>query len=99
MQQWKSRAWFQKPLKAKYIDNVDLWWKVDKLLKKREPGSLKVEWVKGHALPYHIKSGQKTERDIWANGMADLAAGLAAEELGGRGEGGYITCANLPPLG
>jgi ribonuclease HI len=95
---WKSKAWFDKPLKGKYIDNVDLWRRVDKTLKEREPESIRVEWVKGHALHRHISIGQTTERDIWGNGKADQAAGLAAQEIGGRKEDVYLVCKQLPPL-
>ena len=56
-----------------------------------------MEWLKAHALPMHISLGQTTEKGIWANGMADLAAGLAAKELGGE-DGAFKMCKNLPPL-
>ncbi len=67
-------------------------------MKEREPASIRVEWIKAHALPRHIGLGQTTEKDIWANGMADVAAGLAAKELGGKEEGAYKICKHLPPI-
>ncbi len=77
MQKWKKTAWYSKPLKAKYIENIDLWKRVDKAISRRE-NPVKVEWVKAHGLPRHIAAGLTTEVDIWGNDGADLAAGRAA---------------------
>jgi ribonuclease HI len=77
MQEWKKTAWYSKALQARYIDNADLWRAIDATLTKRENG-VRVEWVKAHALPRHIRGGLTTELDIWENNGADLAAGRAA---------------------
>ena len=98
MQNWKKRAWYDKPLQAKFIDNVDLWKRVDKQLKQRE-APVKVEWVKGHGLPHHMRLGLTTELDIWANDGADLVAGAAALEVGGGSEEDYIECPDIKALG
>jgi len=81
MQDWKGKAWFKSPIRAQEIDNVDLWKAVDIELKRRnEP--IEIIWVKGHALPHHIKAGLTTEQRIWGNNEADKLAGDAAETLG-----------------
>ena len=98
MQNWKKRAWYDKPLQAKFIDNVDLWKRVDKQLKQRE-APVKVEWVKGHGLPHHMRLGLTTELDIWANDGADLVAGAAALEVGGGSEEDYIEYPDIKALG
>ena len=77
MQNWKKTAWYRKPLRAKYVANVDLWKRIEKVISARE-NAVKVEWVKAHGLPRHIAAGLTTELDIWANDGADLAAGKAA---------------------
>lgn len=76
--QWKKKAWYKNPGKAKWIDNADLWQKLDCILEVRGD-KVKVKWVKGHALPHHIKSGLTTQKDIWGNNQSDVLAGWAAE--------------------
>jgi ribonuclease HI len=76
---WKARAWYSSPSKAREIDNADLWKKVDMLLEKRSE-EVHVQWVKGHALPHHIKMGYTTDLDIWGNNAADEMAARAASE-------------------
>ena len=56
---------------------MDLWKQIDKILTARG-NDVRVEWVKAHALPRHIRAGLTTELDIWGNDGADLAAGQAA---------------------
>ena len=77
---WKSRAWYKNPGKARYIDNADLWQKVDTVLRNKGE-KVKIKWVKGHALPHHIIAGRTTEQDIWGNNESDRLAGEAAESL------------------
>ena len=76
--EWKARAWYRCPQKPEEIDHADLWQRVDNLLEQREPGQVRVSWVKGHALPRHIKQGMTTELDIWGNNQADELAGKAS---------------------
>ncbi len=62
------------------MDNVDLWRRLDRILEERCP-TVRIEWVKGHALPFHISAGQTTEKDIWGNTGADWIAGGAARKV------------------
>ena len=82
---WKARAWYKNPGKGKWISNADLWQKVDTALRDRKE-DVKVQWVKGHAMPHHIEMKLTTEENVWGNNMADEIAGMAAEEteIGGR---------------
>lgn len=84
---WKAKAWYRKPGKARYVDNADLWMKVDTIMESRGD-RIKVKWVKGHGMPFHIRCGLTTENDIWGNNEADRLAGKAAEEteIGGMEE-------------
>ena len=74
----KRRAWYKNPGKARFIDNADLWQKVDTVMREKG-GKVMVKWVKGHALLHHIVAGRTTEQDIWGNNESDRLAGEAAE--------------------
>jgi ribonuclease HI len=80
---WKAKAWYKSPRTASEIDHADLWQKVDSILQSRGSDSIKVTWIKAHALPRHIQWGLTTEQDIWANNGADKLAGLASAQLAG----------------
>ena len=77
--EWKGNAWYRNAGKVRWIDNVDLWNRVDRILEERGDG-VQVKWVKGHGMPIHIQRGLTTEFHIWANNMSDLVAGRAAEQ-------------------
>ena len=77
---WKKRAFYAQPLRAQKVDNVDLWMRLDKILEERGQ-TVKSEWGKGHALPFHISAGLTTEKDIWGNTGADWSAGEAARKV------------------
>eukprot|EP00662_Eupelagonemidae_sp_cell21_P057470 gene57470-biopygen47187 len=76
--QWRSKAWFKKPQMALEIDHADLWQRLDNMLARRPKGEVKISWVKGHALPRHIRWEMTTEQDIWGNNWADTLAGRAS---------------------
>ena len=78
MSKWKSKAWYKRVQKLEEIDHADLWQKLDNIISQREPGAVKISWVKGHALPRHINCGMTTEEDIWGNNEADIQAGRAS---------------------
>ncbi len=80
----EKRAWYAKPLRARYIDNADLWIEADRKMKERAE-SVRVEYVKAHGLPRHINMGLTTDKDIWGNNAADETAGKAAREIDGSG--------------
>jgi ribonuclease HI len=75
---WRQKAWYSRTQKATEFDHADLWQRVDNLLEQRKPGQVRVSWVKGHALPRHIKQAMTTELDIWGNNQADELAGKAS---------------------
>ncbi len=75
---WKAKAWYKSAKLTKEVDHADLWQKLDNLLAQREPGSFEVTWLKGHAMPRHIRQGLTTEEGIWANNEADNLAGQAS---------------------
>ena len=76
--EWRKKAWYKSVSMVNEIDHVDLWQKVDALLRQRSDEEVKVRWVKGHALPRHIKMGLTTEENVWGNNGADALAGLAS---------------------
>ena len=61
------------------MDNVDLWRQLGKILEERGQ-TVRIERVKGHALPFHISAGLTTESDPWGNTGADWSAGEAARK-------------------
>ena len=73
MARWKGEAWMKRATRAQLIDHVDLWRKVDRELGRRET-EVAVTWVKGHAMPWHVKEGRTTERDVYGNNRADEEA-------------------------
>ena len=75
---WRSRAWYKRPMQKEEVEHADLWQRVDNLIGQRDPGEVKITWIKGHALPRHITCGMTTEQDIWANNAVDRLAGLAS---------------------
>ena len=78
MAKWKAQAWLEKPASAQRIPNVDLWMRIEKLVRQRK-AELRIHWVKGHAMPRHVQWKLTTEEDIWGNTAADGLAGKAAE--------------------
>eukprot|EP00662_Eupelagonemidae_sp_cell21_P021783 gene21783-biopygen31837 len=79
---WRAKGWYKKALKAKEIDHADLWQKVDNIISRRAPDEIKVSWLKGHALPRHIRQGLTDEQGIWGNNAADALAGQASSQWG-----------------
>ena len=79
MAKWKAQAWLEKPASAQRISNVDLWMRIEKLVRQRK-AELRIHWVKGHAMPRHVQWKLTTEEDIWGNTAADGLAGKAAEQ-------------------
>ena len=77
---WRSKAWYKKARELKEVDHADLWQKADNLLGQRDPDDVKFSWVKGHALPRHIKWELTTEQDIWGNNESDALAGEASAQ-------------------
>jgi ribonuclease HI len=75
--QWRARAWFCSPAKAKYISNADLWFQVDKEM-ATERGSVRVVWVPGHGTLQDVSAGKVAELDVWGNAGADWIAQWAA---------------------
>ena len=91
--EWKDNAWYRNAGKVRWIDNVDLWNRVDGVMEQRGE-EIHVKWVKGHAMPWHIRSGLTTEFHTWGNNMVDIVAGKAAEETGVNGVG-IIRCKDV----
>eukprot|EP00661_Eupelagonemidae_sp_cell13_P003238 gene3238-biopygen18703 len=60
---WRASAWMRSPTMARRVPNSDPWKQVDRLMNRRG-NSIQTQWVKAHAMPWHIKAGLTTELDI-----------------------------------
>ena len=76
--QWRRNAWFSKPTQAKRVPNADLWFRLDRELRKEGYHRVEVRKVVGHAGPTHLAEGKAERIDVWGNGGADWIAQYAS---------------------
>eukprot|EP00660_Eupelagonema_oceanica_P017646 gene17647-8819_t len=77
---WRVNGWRLRAGSARWIENAELWRRLDQAWTARPAGAVRLRKVKGHATVEDVARGRVTAFDRWGNNAADAHATAGAAQ-------------------